>query len=111
MEQARGIYSFSHLTFQEYLISREIVNNPEKLTQLVEQISEPRWREVFLLTAEMLPSADKLLELIREKIQALVSGEQKLQQFLEWVGQKSQTYALSQAAVRAFFLTLTSERV
>lgn len=111
VEQARGIYSFSHLTFQEYLTSREIVNYPEKLKQLVEQISEPRWREVFLLAAEMLPSADKFLELIREKIQALVSGSQKLQQFLEWVGQKSRTYPLPQAAVRAFFFTLTRERV
>ena len=27
VERARGIYSFSHLTFQEYFTAREVVNN------------------------------------------------------------------------------------
>jgi predicted NACHT family NTPase len=29
VERARGIYSFSHLTFQEYFTAREIVNNSD----------------------------------------------------------------------------------
>ena len=67
IERARGIYSFSHLTFQEYLTARKIVasSNSEELhralQQLATQITNPQWREVILLTSSMLPNADYLL--------------------------------------------------
>jgi predicted NACHT family NTPase len=56
IEQGRSIYSFSHLTFQEYLTAREIVavENSQNLQQFVTNIGEKRWREVFLLAAEMM---------------------------------------------------------
>lgn len=49
LEQGRGIYSFSHLTFQEYLTAREIVaaGNSQTLQNFVTHIGEKRWREVF----------------------------------------------------------------
>jgi predicted NACHT family NTPase len=49
VERARGIYAFSHLTFQEYFAAREIAAT-SAIGMLVPQISEIRWREVFLLT-------------------------------------------------------------
>ncbi|HEY9609496.1 NACHT domain-containing protein, partial [Allocoleopsis sp.] len=56
-ERAQGIWSFSHLTFQEYFTAHKIVascnpNSADDLTLqvLVSQITEKRWREVFLLT-------------------------------------------------------------
>jgi predicted NACHT family NTPase len=55
VERARGIYSFSHLTFQEYFTARYFVENSgsHALEKLTNHITEKRWREVFLLTAEM----------------------------------------------------------
>jgi predicted NACHT family NTPase len=53
VERARGIYSFSHLTFQEYFAAREIIAGSEPqaletaLNQMVSHITENRWREVF----------------------------------------------------------------
>jgi predicted NACHT family NTPase len=52
--QAQGIYSFSHQTFQEYLVARKFVSRtePHHLEKLVSHIRK-RWREVFLLIVEM----------------------------------------------------------
>jgi predicted NACHT family NTPase len=60
VERARGIYSFSHLTFQEYFTARYFVESSDSqaLENLSSHITEKRWREVFLLTTEMLPNAE-----------------------------------------------------
>jgi predicted NACHT family NTPase len=60
VERARGIYSFSHLTFQEYFTAKYFVESSDlqALENLSSHITEKRWREVFLLTAEMLPNAE-----------------------------------------------------
>lgn len=77
VERARGIYSFSHLTFQEYFTARAIATGTDlSLQQLVRHLTEKRWREVFLLTAQMLPDADELLQLMKQHADALVSAPQ-----------------------------------
>lgn len=60
VERAKGIYSFSHLTFQEYFTAKYFVESSgsQALEELSSHITEKRWREVFLLTAEMLPNAE-----------------------------------------------------
>jgi predicted NACHT family NTPase len=96
VERARGIYSFSHLTFHEYFTARKIVAscNPyaaddPTLQMLVRHVTEKRWREVFLLTVGMLVTADILLRLMKTRIDGLLAKDEKLQQFLRWVHQKS----------------------
>ena len=118
VEQARGIYSFSHLTFQEYLTATNIVATPEpkilkeKLIDLVSHVTEPRWRKVFLLTAGMLGHAPDLLQLMKQHINALVSCDEQLQQFFIWLNQKSLSVEApyKTAAIRAFYLTLVLPR-
>lgn len=79
VERARRIYSFSHLTFQEYFTARAIVAGSERsLQQLVGHLTEIRWREVFLLTAQMLPNADRLLQLMKQQVDAFVAAPQTL---------------------------------
>lgn len=110
IERARGIYSFSHLTFQEYFTAREITTkaNPQTLTALVEHLPEKRWREVFLLSAEMLHNADELLQLMQQYINNLVNQNANLQKFLHWVSQKFYVVSAAHhpASVRAFYFTL-----
>lgn len=91
MERARGIYSFSHLTFHEYFTARKIkeAGNDKLLHILAAHITETFWREVFLLTVGMLDNADLLLQLIKEQIDSLLQGDEKLQQYLAWVEEKS----------------------
>lgn len=114
--RAKAIYSFSHLTFHEYFTAREFVvvkqSSEEALQNLVSHITENRWREVFLLAVGMSPNADMLLLLMKEKIDMLVISDQKLQQFLLWIKEKSISvkvpYKLT--AVRAFYLSLSLKR-
>jgi predicted NACHT family NTPase len=112
-ERARGIFSFSYLAFQEYFTARKIVAShnlqtlDRALESLVDHITEPRWREIFLLTATMLRSADSLVQLMKQQIDALLGQDPYLQEFLTWVSQKSLVKAPTPAATRAFYLALT----
>jgi predicted NACHT family NTPase len=107
VERARGIYSFSHLTFQEYFTAREIVAKSD-IALLVSKITENRWREVFLLTAGMMRNADTLVQQMKQIIDKLVASDEKLQRFLTWVNQKSLSVEVPSkpSAVRAFYFAL-----
>ena len=85
VERSRQTYSFSHLTFQEYLTAKFIVDN-QRIDNLVDNhLTDQRWREVFLLVAGLAPGksgAESLLskmeraarqELTSENLHALVS--------------------------------------
>ncbi len=119
VERAQGIYSFSHLTFQEYFTAREIVaiSNPQAfetaLKRLVDRITDQRWREVFLLTAGMLRNADYMLQLMKKKIDNLLAGDMQLQAFLVWMSKKAGAVSVSYkpAIVRAFYFDLAIARI
>ena len=78
------------------------------MTTLASYISEKRWREVFLLSVRMLKSADSLLQLMKQQIDSELSRDEKLQQFLAWVEEKSNSVdaPYKKAAVRAYYLVL-----
>lgn len=112
VERAKGIYSFSHLTFHEYFAAREIVANSAYET-LIEHVTEKRWREVFLLTAGMIPAgmmrkADDFLQLMKRKIDGIISTDEKLQNLISWVDKKSSlaTVPYPPAEIRGIYLHL-----
>jgi len=107
VERAKSIYSFSHLTFQEYFAAREIVAT-SAYKNLVKHLTEKRWREVFLLTISMMRSADDLLKLMKRKVDKIVEADEKLQQFLSWISYKLLLTATSPklAINRVFYFVL-----
>jgi predicted NACHT family NTPase len=84
VERARGIYSFSHLTFQEYFTAREI-NGTNQMEFLVARIYEKRWQEVILLTVGMVRNAGQFLLSIKLHIDLRLDQDKNLKQFLQWV--------------------------
>lgn len=118
VERAKGIYSFSHLTFQEYLTARKIVASPnsqtlqESLQRLAIHVAEPQWREVIFLTVGMLPSADFLLEQMKVQVDSLLAAEPRLEQFIRSIDEKARSLNVpyQNAAVRAFYFGLLQSR-
>jgi 3',5'-cyclic AMP phosphodiesterase CpdA len=108
IERAREIYSFSHLTFQEYFTAKKFINHPNSgILKPLFTDWNGRWHEVFLLVARMLQTADDFLRL-KPAIDELLASDEKLQQFLEWVNQKSLSSQINYkpAGVRAFYFGL-----
>jgi energy-coupling factor transporter ATP-binding protein EcfA2 len=86
VERAEDVYSFSHLTLQEYLTAQYIADN-NLIEQLVTcHLGDRRWREVFLLVAGLVRSkngADELLLLMEKEAQKYINTP-KLQGLLQW---------------------------
>lgn len=111
VQRARNIYSFSHLTFQEYFTAREIIGAADReqaLSKLVDRIYLSRWREVFLLSCGIAPNADELLQRMKQKIDTAIDTDVKIHKFLAWVEDKSLSVQTPYhpAAVRAFYFAL-----
>ena len=69
-----GIYSFAHLTFHEFFVSKYIIDNTKNgtLERLVSNyLLKDEWREIFLLTSAMLEDAYDFLLLIYNHIHTL----------------------------------------
>ena len=104
VERARNIYSFSHLTFQEYFAAREI-ERERYFETLMQHITDPRWKEIFLLTAEMLRRSDDFLRMMKMMIDEMLVNDEKLQAFLDWVMQKANSVQTNyqDLALRAYY--------
>jgi predicted NACHT family NTPase len=110
VERAKGIYSFSHLTFHEYLAARELVYNgsQDTLKLLASKITDRRWHDILRLAVGMMREADELLLLMKEHCDRLLASDQHLQSLLQWVNQKAESAQVCDRiqSVRAFYLTL-----
>ena len=116
VERFKQYYSFSHLTFHEYFVARELVFNSSNLEKamrdLVRYAPVDRWREVFLLASELLRDADFLLAPLLEQVRSLLAGNQKLQDFLLSVSRRAEQRCfegIKPAAVRAFLFDIDFE--
>ncbi|GBE74046.1 hypothetical protein myaer87_12730 [Microcystis aeruginosa NIES-87] len=89
VERARDIYSFSHLTLQEYLTAQYIYDNDLIEEAVKNHITETRWQEVFLLVAGLMRGrgkADKLLLAMEKEAHNYLKTPlgQKLVPILQW---------------------------
>ncbi|KAB8317255.1 NACHT domain-containing NTPase [Tolypothrix campylonemoides VB511288] len=84
IERAQGIYSFSHLTFQEYFTAQYIIDHQQVENLVAEHLTDERWREAFLLVADLKgENAGDLLLLMQQEAQKYINTP-KLQELLRW---------------------------
>lgn len=84
VERAEDVFSFSHLTLQEYLTAQYIDDHRliEKL--VTEHLTDERWKEVFLLVAGVMRGGtDDLLLFMEKEVQKYINTP-KLQALLNW---------------------------
>ncbi len=113
VERASRIYSFSHLTLQEYFTAKYIVDHAQTdaaLSTLVsaEKITDPRWHEVFMFVAELLPVGDKYIIWFAEMLQEMAC-KNNMQKLIHWVEIRSfeRPFSKNQMVSRISFLART----
>lgn len=84
VKRAHSIYSFSHLTLQEYLSARYFFNTSQTDILIQQHLFDRRWREVFLLLVG-IGRADNLLRRMAQTISERIDANRKLSGLLKWV--------------------------
>jgi hypothetical protein len=109
-ERAHRIYSFSHLTFQEYLTAKHIVDDTSgrALKALLDtpHTYDDRWREVILMTASLLNNADGFFHHFQRSIINIISDNEYLAELLEWTDEKSRVLDTPEGRVTARLIYL-----
>ncbi|MFC7298764.1 NACHT domain-containing protein [Herminiimonas aquatilis] len=85
VERAVDIFSFSHLTIQEYFTASFLVKSHDEviLNNVVEvAMQDQKWREVMLYTVGLLPSADSVLEKMSKQLKNLRGSDPGVIRFL-----------------------------
>ncbi|MBW4564110.1 MAG: NACHT domain-containing protein [Mojavia pulchra JT2-VF2] len=106
VKQTKDLYSFSHLTFQEYFVAHYIIENrnTEIFNEVIKHhLTKRQWREVFLMIAGRLANADEFLKLMFQQINKLVKS-QALQDMLTWLDDVTTFHAVKSSSWRAFYL-------
>lgn len=110
VERAHRIYSFAHLSFQEYYAARHIIDNAAKgtLPYLLSHCTDTRWREVILLTASLLDNAGSFFVHFRRSLDATLTGDAQLAAYLHWATGKAAALQARtpQLALRSFYCYL-----
>jgi hypothetical protein len=108
VERARAIYSFSHLTFQEYFTARYTVDNAANgtLQELLPHCIDPRWREVFVLTTSMLPDASGFIIDFRRSVDHLLGSDVVFHQLFSWADRKAGESLGDRALRREVYLSI-----
>ena len=108
IERADSFWSFSHFTFQEYLILEWLTGlSPSELVQI---ISDNSWQNHIIKLIESKHPCENLFSLIKEAIDQILTSDPTLQYFLTWLSQKSksvQEMHSSEVVIRALYFELT----
>ena len=88
IERSQKVWSFSHLTFQEYLVAKWFCEQAD-WENLATHIIESHWKEVFLLASELSHNKSELFHVIKYAIDSLVEKDKNIQIFLNRVFKKS----------------------
>jgi predicted NACHT family NTPase len=82
IERSRNIYSFSHLIFHEYLTAKYCADHfINDFSGLLVHLTNKFWREVFLLTVEIVDDAEQLLIAMKAKIDEMSLHDNQVQQY------------------------------
>ena len=88
VQRAKGIYSFSHLTFQEFFTARRIAANEDLIDVVVPSLAKPSWREVWLLLADQ-KDPEFLIPRLQGNAKEIVARESGLRPLFDYAGRKS----------------------
>lgn len=103
--RAADVYSFSHLTMQEYLTAVRIHSAGTARDMIHRHLFEERWREVLILLAGLM-RGDEMIRTIQRQIFVLRDESSELLALLESVERMQASSGLTTAAGRLVLLDL-----
>jgi hypothetical protein len=114
--KAKRIFAFPYLAVQEYLTAYRIAHssNPKAIEYLLTQIGKPNWINVFTLVATMLADPQELVLAMKQRIDKMLIGDRKIQEFLQWTAHSAAELAklkspYREVTLRALYLDLDLE--
>jgi predicted NACHT family NTPase len=110
VERADELWSFSHLTFQEYFTTTWLLSLSPK--ELSKKTADKVWQEIVQQLVKAQGQSDRLLRLIKKAIDYSIINDHQLQEFLVQILKKSKsiTEPYKKSAIRAFYFALIRER-
>lgn len=107
IRRAQKVWSFSHLTFQEYLVSTQFFDSNNWIN-LTRNTTKSNWQEVFLMAMDIVPDASGLIQLMKENIDRSIEFNENIQNCLDWIKNKSQSIVseYKAALIRCFYMDI-----
>lgn len=108
IERSQKVWSFSHLTFQEYLVALNFICIDPKGERLLEHLYEKKWEQVILMFAEKTLNPNSFVLLFKLHIDKSASIYERLQLILKWASKKASNTpsCYSQITLRGFYISL-----
>ncbi|MEH1887520.1 NACHT C-terminal helical domain 2-containing protein [Nostoc sp.] len=114
IERSQKVWSFSHLTFQEYLVAKYFCA-PANWNSLINHITENYWQGVFYLVLEMTSKADELIQCMKFQTDQLLAKNGLFQEYLTCVSEKADYVKMkgnfTSVVIRAFYFSFALDRV
>jgi hypothetical protein len=107
VKRAHNIYSFSHLTFQEYFTARffaDYATSDLLGTTISAYMMNSSWREVLLLTASLLEDADAFLDVLLKKAATEGKIDPTCRRLINWTIREATRCKNSGPATRFYLL-------
>lgn len=106
VQRAMRVYSFSHLSFQEYLTAQRIARKITLISGIGHYFGDRRWREVWLLLATMV-DADDIIFALKKQCDQLIERKSTIRACLQACHERAtRTAEYRQPALRAFYVAL-----
>jgi hypothetical protein len=110
IERAEEVWSFSHLTFQEYLVAT-LFCKQSNVEYLAKHFIKQHWREVYLLASEIIDTPQDAVHFIRKSKEIIDISflTPNIQEFLMGLYQKAEKSKslLKRGVIRAFYFDLS----
>jgi GTPase SAR1 family protein len=112
--QTSTLYSFPHLTFQEYFVAdyihKNLSSNGSIISETLEKyLFDRQWEQVFLMLAEKLNDSDELFKQMFWHINKLAASCEEIQKMLQWMRTFTQLLKVDSSAWRTFLLAIDLE--
>ena len=108
------LYSFPHLTYQEYFVAdyiqSHLSNDPNLLCKTLEKyLFDRQWEQVFLMLAEKLNDAGDFFKHMFWHINTSIKAKDEIQKMLRWLNDFTSSLQVNTCAWRSFLLATDLE--